>query len=271
MNNNIDLAGKGFWESQWSEATAINPINVSDSSVRNHQRRKLHEKFREIFSDLEPHNKQLLEIGCAHSIWLPYFAREFGFKVSGLDYSETGCAAERQLLVKMNTEGEIICADFFAPPKECLENYDVIVSFGVAEHFTDTAGCLHAFSRFLKPGGLIITLIPNMVGILGPIAKAINRPFYDLHVLLSAETLAEVHHQAGFAEVQSNYFTSVNFGILNNFAGIEKGSVKWSLNKAILFGLLGITAFTWLIEDNLKDFGPSQTFSPYIVCTGYKQ
>ncbi len=271
MVKNMDLAGKNFWESQWSESSAIPPINVSDNSLRNYQRRKFHERFQEIFSSLETSDKQLLELGCAYSVWLPYFAKEFGFKVSGLDYSETGCAVERQLLGEMNTEGEIICADFFTPPKECHEKYDVLVSFGVAEHFTDTAGCLRHFSRFLKPGGIIFTLIPNMVGILGPIAKIINRPFYDLHMLLSAENLAEAHRQAGFAEVQSNYFMSVNFGVLNSFTGIEKGSAKWALNKAILWGLLGVTAFTWLIEGSLKDLKPNQTFSPYIVCTGYKQ
>ena len=271
MAKNLDLAGKNFWESQWSESSAIPPINVSDNSLRNYQRRKFHERFQDVFSSLETSDKQLLELGCAYSVWLPYFAKEFGFKVSGLDYSETGCAVERQLLIEMNTEGEVICADFFAPPKECHEKYDVLVSFGVADHFTDTASCLRAFSQFLKPGGVIYTLIPNMVGILGPIAKIINRPFYDLHMLLSAENLAEAHRQAGFAEVKSDYFMSVNFGVLNNFAGIKKGSVKWALNKAILFGLLGVTAFTWLIESSLKDFKPNQTFSPYIVCTGYKQ
>lgn len=271
MNKNIDLAGKSFWESQWSESGATLPINVSNDGLRNYQRRKFHERFQEIFAGLETRDKQLLELGCAYSVWLPYFANEFGFKVSGLDYSETGCAVERQLLIEMNTEGEIICADFFAPPQECLEKYDVLVSFGVAEHFTDTAGCLRAFSQFLKPGGIIYTLIPNMVGILGPIAKIINRPFYDLHMLLSAENLAEAHRQAGFAKVQSNYFMSVNFGVLNNFTGIEKGSVKWALNKAILYGLLGATAFTWLIEGKVKDLKPNQTFSPYIVCTGYKE
>jgi cyclopropane fatty-acyl-phospholipid synthase-like methyltransferase len=270
MEENIDLAGKAFWESQWSEAAAINLINVSDSSVRNHQRRKLHEKFQELFLGMEPRNKQLLEIGCAHSIWLPYFAKEFGFNIAGLDYSETGCAAERRLLANINTEGEIICADFFAPPEQYHEKYDVLVSFGVVEHFTDTVDCLSAFSQFLKPGGLIITLIPNMVGIIGQIAKVINRPFYDLHVLLSAKTLAKSHLRAGFTHVQSDYFTSANFGILNNFAGIKKGTVKWALNKAILFGLLGTTVFTWLIEDSLGDFNPTQTFSPYIICTGRK-
>jgi cyclopropane fatty-acyl-phospholipid synthase-like methyltransferase len=30
---------------------------------------------------------RLLEIGCARSAWLPYFAQEFGIDVSGLDYS----------------------------------------------------------------------------------------------------------------------------------------------------------------------------------------
>ncbi|WP_437830178.1 methyltransferase domain-containing protein [Sorangium sp. So ce1153] len=34
---------------------------------------------------------------------------------------------------------------------------DAVVSPGVVEHFEDTAGCLRACARYLRPGGPIIT------------------------------------------------------------------------------------------------------------------
>lgn len=271
MPKNIDLAGKDFWESQWAEVSNIRPIDVTDQSVRNYQRRRYHQLFSNIFSALTAKETRLLELGCASSFWLPYFAKEFGFKVAGIDYSESGCALERRLFSALNISGEVINADFFAPPEECLEKYDALISFGVAEHFTDTSGCLRAFSRFLKPGGIIFTLIPNMLGVPGMLAKTMNRPFYDLHMIISAESLAEGHRQAGFINVQSEYFTSVNFGVLNNFNGIEKGSAKWVLNKSVVPFLQAITVFTWFLECTFIEFKASKTFSPYVICTGIKE
>jgi len=53
------------------------------------------------------------------------------------------------------------------PPDHLLGAYDFGVSFGVAEHFEDTAECLAAFRRFLKPSGILFTAIPNLAGLLG--------------------------------------------------------------------------------------------------------
>jgi SAM-dependent methyltransferase len=53
--------------------------------------------------------------------------------------------------------GEIVCADLFAPPPHLLAQFDVVVSFGVVEHFDDTAACVAACARLVKPGGLMVT------------------------------------------------------------------------------------------------------------------
>ena len=270
MSENVDLAGQGFWDSQWAEVSDVRPIDVSDQGLRNYQRRRYHQLFREVFSVFDAKDKCLLELGCANSLWLPYFAKEFGFRVSGMDYSEHGCRLERQMLSAMKVDGEVIFADFFAPPNECLGKYDVVVSFGVAEHFSDTSGCLQSFAQFLKPGGMIFTLIPNMCGFPGFLAKVTNRPFYDLHMIIDAKMLADAHTRAGFVNVTSDYLMSINLGVLNNFNGIKKGSVRWRIMKLLLLLFHGITAGTWFLERMLGEFRPNKTFSPYVVCTGVK-
>lgn len=52
-----------------------------------------------------------LEIGCARSRWLPYFAKEFGFEVSGIDYSEVGSQQATQILFNEGVQGNIVFAD----------------------------------------------------------------------------------------------------------------------------------------------------------------
>ena len=91
----------------------------------------------------------------------------FDCSVTGLDYSEIGCEEARLILENNNVEGEIVCCDFFSPPESMLNRYDVVISFGVLEHFENTSDCTKAFSRFLRPGGLLLTVIPNMNGIPG--------------------------------------------------------------------------------------------------------
>jgi len=95
----------------------------------------------------------------------PYFAKEFGFKVYGIDYSEIGCKQAREVLSNTGVEGNVICAIFFSPPENLIDAFDVVVSFGVVEHFEDTAG-IAAFSRFLKPNGILqryLTWLDSMV------------------------------------------------------------------------------------------------------------
>ncbi|WP_436620554.1 class I SAM-dependent methyltransferase [Sorangium sp. So ce136] len=43
------------------------------------------------------------------------------------------------------------------PPERFVGAIDAVVSLGVVEHFEDTAGCLRACARYLRPGGRIIT------------------------------------------------------------------------------------------------------------------
>jgi len=162
--------------------------------------------FLRLFEKSETSSMRLLEIGCAKSAWLPYFAKEFGFSVSGLDYSPIGCEMARKVLQANEIVAEVVCADLFSPPDNMLGVFDVVVSLGVVEHFEDTASCLKAVSSFLKPGGMLITSIPNMVGWIGSIQKAVNRPIYDIHQLIDPAMLKEAHELAGFDVLECKYF-----------------------------------------------------------------
>ena len=146
--------------------------------------------FRDLFAGLPTQRMRLLEVGCARSAWLPYFGREFGFELHGLDYSELGCRQERTILVKAGLEGEVTCADLFTPPPDLLGAFDVVVSFGVVEHFSDTLAATRALAALLRPDGLVVTVVPNMRGAIGRIEQLINRDVYDIHVPIGPARLA---------------------------------------------------------------------------------
>ncbi len=212
---------------------------------------------------------KLLEIGCARSAWLPYFAKQFGFKVYGLDYSRTGCEQARQVLSGAGVQGEIICADFFSPPESLLEEFDVVVSYGVVEHFEDTAACVEALSKFLKPGGMMITVIPNMVGLIGLLQKTLNRPVFNIHVPLDSDALAKAHYVTGLKVMSCDYFISTNFGVCN-LNGIKHGSMEWRVKRVVLASLARLSMIMLFTEGKVSALKANYLTSPYINCVARK-
>jgi 2-polyprenyl-3-methyl-5-hydroxy-6-metoxy-1,4-benzoquinol methylase len=267
----MDKAGKEFWDASWAAKRVPDEAGAPEQGANGYVQRRFESYFRNLFSGIETAHSSLLEIGCARSLWLPYFAAEFGFEVAGIDYSETGCEQERAILARAGVEGEIHCADFFQPPAQLLSSFEVVVSFGVAEHFTNTSECIKAFSKFLKPNGLMLTSIPNLRGLPGRVVKALNRPVYDIHVPLDAEALAEAHRQAGLTVVACDNFMSSNFGVCN-LDGIPPRSAEWLAKKSILALLVRLSRLTWFVEERRgSEFKANPVTSPYINCVARKQ
>lgn len=260
----MDKAGKSYWDSKWQSTfltAAINPYRVGSNHYLD---RKFHDFFRGVFSDWETRDKKLLEIGCARSVWLPYFAKEFGFKVCGIDYSEIGCQQAMQILSKEGVGGEIVCADFFSPPESMIEEFDVVISFGVLEHFEDTEGCILAFSKFLKQDGMIVTNIPNFMGLLGLIQKLVNPNVFNIHVRLSPENILEAHRRTRLEPVLCDYFLFANFSVLN-FDNLRGNFLyAWILQLCSW-----LNSAIWSI-DSLIPFKANRWSSPYINCVGIK-
>jgi 2-polyprenyl-3-methyl-5-hydroxy-6-metoxy-1,4-benzoquinol methylase len=261
----MDKAGREYWDRVWEGARLPRAINPRSDRVGNHANRKIDRYLRRAFSGMETPGKRLLELGAAQSTWLPYFSKEFGFRVSGIDYSEIGCQKARQILLNEGIAGEVICADFFSPPDSMLGAFDVVVSFGVVEHFEDTRAAIIGLMRFLKPKGLAFTMIPNMVGLAGMVEAVINRRVYDVHVPLDRAALKRAHEASGLEVIDCRYFLFSGFNILN-LVGLTPKSRGWILRWTIATGLGYLTQLSWLVQSYIGGFPPNRWASPYILC-----
>jgi SAM-dependent methyltransferase len=265
--NQEDKAGAAYWDGVWDEAAlpaAYTPAATGRAAAVNHT---FHRYFQATFAGRETRGAPLLEIGAAASIWLPYFAREHGFVVSGLDYSEPGCAQMQRIFARDGIDGGVHCADAFAPPDELLGAFDVVVSFGVVEHFTDTRGTVAAFARFLRPGGLLITEVPNLKGLVGRVQRSWNRPVWDIHVPLDRDDLLTAHRGAGLVDLDATYLVFGGFHVVS-LQGLARRTPGYLAKRATLAalnrgaGLLRATCVRW---ESAPD---KRATASYVICRG---
>lgn len=243
-----DKAGEAYWTSFWDQLPVPKPISITDLSLNNYEFRKLHDLYQKLLPN-NP-NQKLLELGCGNSVFLSYFHNEFGYDVYGLDYSELGCNQTRRILDRDNVKGTIVQGDIFNPPTELIGQFDVVCSFGVLEHFEDSTATIKAFSKFLKPGGTLITTVPYIKGATGLLQKIMNKPVYDIHVLMNREDLKGFINNAGLNLKYCEYHLPISFGVTLEQSGDHKVNFL-TVKKLILKSLQVLSKVCWFVDDRL--------------------
>ena len=190
-------------------------------------------ELKDILSNYLIHDKNihLIEIGCGNSDWLPYFNLNFGYSVAGLDYEEHACElAEEKLKKKGVLNYKIYCGDFFEYYQKIDQKYDILISFGVVEHFENPSEIIRIFTQYMKADSLIITVCPNTKGIAMKLQKYIDKRIYNFHKKFSLEDLIKFHVDNNIEEIFSGYIEYMSF---NNLDFVNYGIVGLFL-KAII-------------------------------------
>jgi len=264
MNDARPVTEQAYWNALWRDSRPLSPIDPHKRGLRNYAYRHLHQIFTTALAGENPAGKKLIEIGCGGSRWLAYFHRTHDCHISGIDYSPQGCAATQNLLDRMGIAGNIMQGDLFNPPTDQLNIFDFVFSNGLVEHFADTAMAVAACAAFLKPGGLMITLVPNMTGPLGWLQKFCDRPLYEKHVPLSCEPLAQAHAAAGLEVISSRYVLLAHLGVIQ-FGALERlfGSRPLQVIK------IALSAPIWALGPSLG-LRPNPYTSPFMMCIARK-
>lgn len=270
-NTDQDQAGRAYWNHTWDASPLPTLWPVDSEDIGSYVERSIFSYMANAFAQhgLINKNKLLVEVGCARSAVLPLFAKKLGFQVSGIDYSPNGCEQTRLILRREDVQGEVFCCDIFAIPDDLVERFDVVVTFGLIEHFSNTTEIVTALSRLIKPGGLVFTNVPNMYGMTGFTQKILDKKVYDIHVPLTAEVVRMAHEQAGLNTVSCDYFLSTHFGVVN-LNSISVYSFEWWTKKVVLAGLARISMVAWWWERLLGPLPAGRIFSPYINCLAIK-
>lgn len=243
-NSDVKLTQQEHWDQQWD----------SFELKKNITKHALHDLFQKY---LQKNNEsEFIEIGCTPGLTMGYFQKYFGYKVSGIDYSETELT--RKVLKFNNIDNcELYNIDF---TKETInKEYDVVASFGFIEHFTNPDEIIKKHISLLKKNGVLILGIPNLRKIQYIMKYVFERDMLKLH---------------NIATMDLDYLTNVieSNGLKIMFCNYNKTFDFW-LDRDIIFKRY-ILLFFRLICAGLKitklDNIPNRFLSPYIVVIARK-
>ncbi len=247
---------KKYWDQNWANAGK----GIKLTPKKNFFWKRLDKAFDLIFKTTSKKKIKLIEIGAGASEWLPMICKKYKYEAFGLDYSKEGCRRARINLNEAGIKGVIICCDMFNPPKTYKNKFDVVCSFGLVEHFSDTTKAIKACANFLKPNGIIVTLIPNMTGLNGFFYKVFNRNVFDTHVPLNLDQLALAHENANLEIYHKSYLLGLP-GIIDK-ERIESTVFKKIFRKTGYF----FTQCIWWWEEKGLGIPENSVTSPYMIC-----
>ncbi len=241
-----DIASVGHWESVWKNTEFVHGF-----STWNYYDFRLSRIFQSLVS---PASK-VIEIGCGGSRWLGYFDRVLRCETWGIDYSPEGL----RLAGQSNADRRnlhLVAGDFFDSSRLPSEHFDLVYSLGFVEHFSDTSVATRRISEILRPGGKIMTLIPNFVGAYGRIQRFVNLETFEKHVVLNPSELDAAHTRVGLRPwIPAHYFGCFGPGV------VDYG--RW---QRLILPLIKVTQHStcWSLHSLHLD-RESRFASPYIV------
>ena len=242
-----DKTGKDFWQKAWQESPSAKYYGIEKYLAINRKLGKLFEKF------LEKGNKKILEIGCARAKWLIHFAKEFGYEVYGIDYSERGVEIARENLSMAGVKGTILCEDALQTSFG-EESFDVVYSMGLIEHFENPAEIIDVHIKLLKRGGKLIITIPNFNGSLYfTLSKILGRKkkLLETHNLsiMDKKRLNEFLQNKGVKILSLDYFGPIDLNMVY-------GDIKFKPMLYLMQVINQIVGYSTFFLPKLRYFSP---------------
>ena len=125
--------------------------------------------------------RTLLEIGGFPGYYSVWAQRQHDVSATLLDF-----IVHREILQKLEKanhvrEGSVrtVEADIFTLQPD--PRYDLVISNGLIEHFSDTADILGRHAQFIRPGGALFVALPNFRGLNGWLQRTFDPANYEKH------------------------------------------------------------------------------------------
>jgi 2-polyprenyl-3-methyl-5-hydroxy-6-metoxy-1,4-benzoquinol methylase len=212
---------------------------------------------------------KILEVGCAPGKKLVKFAKTFGYEPYGIDFSNPGIESTRELFITNGFNPEnVTCADFFN--EKFLSNYkgffDVVVSMGFIEHFTEADRVVERHIQLLREGGVLLISIPNLRGINYALTYLLNREALKLHNLdlMDSKAFLSLFQHPELDKLFCGYYGKFHCGVCIS-------SEKVDSHLAKNYGRLQQIADYCLMKLLSPGRFENRVLSPYLLYIGSKK
>jgi trans-aconitate methyltransferase len=248
MDNN--LTDRSFWKAFWESRIGL-IFNIKRDYI-----------FGDILCKLKAQNgyETAIELGGFPGYYTIYLKKYEDMDTTLFDYFvHQGLINE---LLEVNglkeTDINIIEADLFSYQPET--QYDMVLSFGLIEHFKDTKAIIATHLPFLKDNGTLFITLPNFKSINGWVQRKFDLENYNKHYIesMNPALLASYCKELGLKDVESYYHGKFSMWLEN------KGTQS-ALAKAFVKSLW----FTGKVFTKIFPF-ESKALSPYIVLKATK-
>mgnify|MGYP006194802547 CR=1 FL=1 len=244
------LTDRNFWVKYWESKTDLS-VTIPSNYL-----------FHRQLADIVNLNnvKTAIELGGFPGYYAVFLKKYLKLDVTLLDYFVHPPITHQLLKTNGLTESDIkvIEADLFN--YQSPQQYDLVLSCGLIEHFKDTEDIIKRHIALVKPGGTLFITLPNFTAVNGWFQKNFDKENYDKHNIdsMNPALLASICEKAGLKEIKSGYFGKFSVWLENE----KQKSAGVKLFKKLVW-ITG-KVFTKIIPFESKGL------SPYIVLTAKK-
>jgi len=149
---NNKLTTKKYWEAYYKQDYTNKQHIISVCSY--------YDKFwDQLITTNSSIGKTIIEIGGFPGRYLAYLSSKYGLTPTCLDYNSDTSQIEASFKTMGVSNYNILQEDFtnYKPKQQ----YDFVISNGFIEHFDDFETILDLHVQYLKPGGMMLVMIPN--------------------------------------------------------------------------------------------------------------
>jgi SAM-dependent methyltransferase len=169
-----ELTSKKYWSNYWQSKPKIDGSIIERDFL-----------FHDVIAKYVPQKEgeTFLEIGGFPGQWAIFFSKYRFAKSTLLDrYIDRETI---KALSKSNDVSDVgvIEGDLFDLPVS--KKYDVVMSAGFIEHFSDVSNVVGKHIEYLEENGFLVLSVPNLLGLNGMVQKIVDRETYDTHYLES--------------------------------------------------------------------------------------
>jgi SAM-dependent methyltransferase len=211
-----------------------------------------------------------LEVGSAPGEHLVRLWTKFGYEPYGIEYSERGVDVNRRLFRYHGINAaNVIHGDFFSPAfqDEYRGHFDIVLSRGFVEHFSNPEATIDAHLNVLRDGGHLVVTIPNLQGMNYLLTRFFYKELLPLHnlTMMRREAFHRLFTQERLLTLTCQYYGTFNFGLFFTKPDSHK-------RHLLPLGAKVQRLMNIVFRTVLGDAGAEHRyFSPYLLFIGVKK